>query len=257
MEQYTVLAGLYDEYMNDVDREAWARYAMNCISRAAVGRNASVLECGCGTGAVTIPLKKAGYNVIGTDISDDMLAVAVENARKAGLLIPFVRMDMRSLSVHRPVDVVLACCDCVNYLTSPEDVRAFLRSAHDVLKIGGVLLFDVSSRYKLEYLLGNYCYNDSREDSAYLWQNNYDPESSLIEMRLEFFIRSGEACRPGEKPLYERHTETHIQRGHTQEELTAWLDEAGFASVRAFDAFTFDPPRADSERIQFFAVRAR
>ena len=257
MEQYTVLAGLYDDYMDDVDRDQWARYAMSCISRAAVGRSASILECGCGTGAITIPLKKAGYNIVGTDISENMLAVAAENARNAGVTVPFVRMDMRSISVHRPVDVVLACCDCVNYLTSPEDVQAFFRSAHDALRIGGVLLFDISSAYKLGYLLGWNSFTDSREDSAYLWQNNFDEESRLIEMRLEFFIRSDEKSEKTGKPLYERHSETHIQRAHTEEELYTWLREAGFSSIHAFNAFTFDTPDPDAERIQYFAVRTR
>ena len=250
MEQYAALADLYDGFMDDVDYGTWSRYIALFLERGGFPRTASILECGCGTGNITIPLKKAGFNITGTDVSEAMLTVAAEKARKSGLFIPFVRMDMRSLASHRPVDCVLACCDCVNYLTGPEDVSAFFRSAFSALKPGGMLLFDISSAYKLQNVLGCNCFTDSRADRAYFWRNNYDPESKLIEMELEFFVEK-------QSGLYDRRRERHIQRAHTEDELTKWLSQAGFSEIRASRAFTFDPPEANDERIQFAAVRPK
>lgn len=260
MESYSHLARLYDGFMNEVDYSAWAkyvsrlfRYALDLPENAPFPRPPRLLECGCGTGNITVPLSKLGFDITASDISDEMLAVASEKARAAGLKLPFVRMDMTALSFHRPLDGVIACCDCVNYLTGEGDAAKFFGSAYSLLKTGGVLLFDISSRYKLENVLGNNAFTDSRADAAYFWQNNYDEESNLIEMKLEFFTKT-DKTHDGES-LYNRSAETHIQRAYTEEELMRLLERSGFTRIDAFDAFTLEPPKPDSERIQFLAVR--
>ena len=260
MNSYSHLANLYDGFMSDVDYRSWASYVSRLYRRAlGLGetepflRAQRLLECGCGTGNITVPLAKMGYELTASDISDDMLAVASEKARALGVKLPFVRMDMRDISFHRPLDGVIACCDCVNYLLGEDDVRKFLISAYKTLKPGGVLLFDISSKYKLESILGNNAFTDSREDMAYFWQNTYDEASQLIEMELEFFKKT-EAVR-GDVPLYERSRESHVQRAHSKEELVSLLMEAGYSRIETFDAFTLEPENETSERIQFLAVR--
>ena len=54
---------------------------------------------------------------------------------------------------------------------------------------------------------------------------------------------------------YDRFQETHLQRSYTEEELKKALLKAGFVDVRTYDAFTRDPVRKDSERIQFAAIK--
>ena len=51
----------------------------------------AVCECACGTGGLTLPLAKT-YDMTGVDSSGDMLAVAADKARRAGLNIPFVQI---------------------------------------------------------------------------------------------------------------------------------------------------------------------
>ncbi len=260
MESYSHLARLYDGFMNEVDYIAWAQYvsrlirrALNMPENAAFSRPPRLLECGCGTGNITVPLSKLGFDITASDISDDMLAVASEKARSAGLRLSFVRMDMTELTFHRPLDGIIACCDCVNYLTGEGDAESFFRSAHSLLKPGGALLFDISSKYKLENVLRNNAFTESREDAAYFWQNNYDEESRLIEMKLEFFTKTNEK-QDGES-LYKRSAETHIQRAYKEAELMSLLEHCGFKRIEAFDAFSLEPPKPDSERIQFIAVK--
>ena len=66
MNAYGTFAQSYDRMMHDVDYAAWSDYIDKLLKRANVKM---VLECACGTGAVTIPLAKKGYRIIGTDIS--------------------------------------------------------------------------------------------------------------------------------------------------------------------------------------------
>lgn len=238
---------VYDQLMDDFDYPAWAGYYLELIRRAG-GRAASMAECGCGTGSLSIPLARAGIKLTALDLSADMLERAAEKARRAGVFIPFVRQDMRSLSLHRPVDAVVCACDGVNYLTCPEDALRFFERACASLRPGGVLAFDVSSRYKLEELMGDAFFGEERSEVAYLWQNRLEAAAHLIRMDLTFFVR-----QPG--GLYRRFEERHLQRAHSLEELAGWLERAGFARITAYGDRVFDPPAPDAQRIHITAVR--
>lgn len=246
MQQYSSFAQLYDLFMDDVDYEAWTEYIASflvCGSR--------VLECGCGTGEMTVRLKRLGFDMIGCDVSVQMLALASEKARKLGLSIPFLHMDMRRLSFPKPIDAIIAPCDGVNYLTGIDDVDSFFRSAYASLKHNGLLIFDVSSRYKLENVLGTNTFTDLRDNAAYIWQNNYDRENKLIEMKLDFF-RKVMSCE-NSVPLYERFSEVHIQRAHSEKELRFHLAGAGFSILGVYADFGREAPGPDTQRIQFVA----
>ena len=54
---------------------------------------------------------------------------------------------------------------------------------------------------------------------------------------------------------YRSFAKTHLQRSYSEDELTCALSKAGFAVIRSYDAFTRDPVRADSERIQYLAIK--
>ena len=152
---------------------------------------------------------------------------------------------MRRLRIHKPVDALLSVCDGVNYLTSTNDVFSFFQSAYDCLKPNGVLLFDVSAPYKFESILNQNTFTEETDAYAYIWKNMYDPKTRLCQMDLTCFVKNG--------AMYDRFSETHLQRSHTVEELTGLLERAGFTDIRALEAFTQKPARADSERIQFAA----
>ncbi len=240
--QYGDFAKLYDTLMSDVDYDGWASYIEGFIPE-----DASVLECACGTGEITLRLAKAGHSIVATDVSEDMLRVASEKLRLSGAAakrVHFARMDMRETAVHKPVDCVVCCCDGVNYLLSREDVKRFFMSASSALRSGGLLLFDISSRYKLKELLGQNCFADNDADHPYIWQNTYDAQSKLLRMELAFFIKQGE--------LYSRIDEAHIQRAHSVKEISSWLEECGY-EYDIYKCFGTETPDDTTERIQFVA----
>ena len=125
---YTGFAEVYDTLMNDVHYGAWADMYARMMTAYGIPRNAKVCECACGTGSLTLPLQQLGYEMMGIDLSQEMLWQAAQKARKAGFGIPFIRQDMRQLRLHRPVDAVLATCDGVNYLLQDVDAAAFFQS---------------------------------------------------------------------------------------------------------------------------------
>lgn len=244
---YEQFAALYDRLMDDFDYPAWADYYLTLLARHGV-KPKLICECGCGTGSMSVEFAKRRMKLIASDLSDDMLRTAQEKARRAGVMIPFVQQDMRELSIHKPAEAILCCCDGVNYLTSREDVCAFFRAAYAALRPGGALAFDISSRYKLKDKMGSAFFGEERDEVAYLWQNQYDEEENIILMDLTFFVRR-------EDDLYERFTEQHEQRAHTKEEILEWLAQCGFTDMAVYGDRNFTPPAPNCERIHFIAKK--
>ncbi len=243
--QYGRFASVYDKMMHDVDRNAWVSYLDGFLKNNGA---IDVLDCACGTGAMTIRLRKLGYNVIGSDISTEMLFEARNNALNEGVKdIVFIQEDMTKLNLHKPVDAVVSACDGLNYLTSRKDVSSFFKHAALCLKQKGLLLFDISSPYKFRSVLADNTFTEETDDYAYIWKNNFDSKTRLCEMNLTVFLKNGSH--------YDRFSESHLQRSHSVDELTKSLAEAGFTKVSVYDAFTRDPVRPYSERIQFAAIK--
>lgn len=244
---YEQFAALYDRLMDDFNYPAWADYYLTLLARHGV-KPKLICECGCGTGSMSVEFAKRRMKLVSSDLSEDMLRAAQDKARKSGVMIPFVQQDMRQLSIHKPCEAVLCCCDGVNYLTDRESVHEFFRAAFKALRPGGALAFDISSRYKLRDKMGSAFFGEERDEVAYLWQNQYDMETDIILMDLTFFVRR-------EDDLYERFTEQHEQRAHTKEEILEWLGECGFVDAAAYGDQTFEAPAPDTERIHFIAKK--
>jgi SAM-dependent methyltransferase len=106
-----------------------------------------VLELGCGTGRLSIPLARAGVPIVGIDRSEPMLARARRRASRAGLAarLPLIRGDIRFLPFAAgrrrvaPFAMVLAPYGMLQSLLRERDLMATLAAAHRVLEPGGML----------------------------------------------------------------------------------------------------------------------
>ena len=246
---YTGFAEVYDELMADVDYETWADFYVRLMNHYGI-QEGKVCECACGTGALTIPLYRRGFQMTGVDLSQDMLWIAAQKARSSGIGIPFVRQDMRQLRLHRPMDAVLATCDGVNYLLDDRDLTAFFQAAWQALRPGGGLFFDISTPYKLENTLGDQAIGSQEQDIAYIWQNAWHPRTRTVDMRLSIFVQQADES-------YGRIEEIQTQRAYTREELTQYLTEAGFTGIRFYGDRTLRAPTAKAARWHVTAIRPK
>lgn len=245
MEAYRGFAGIYDLLMDDFDYPAWAGYYLELLERSGVQPD-TICECACGTGALTMHFARAGKKMIGVDISQEMLELAADKARRSGVQVIFACQDMARLQLPRCVDAVICGCDGVNYLTSDRRVRAFFDAAYAALRPGGALAFDISSAHKLKNVLGDHFFGEERDEAAYIWQNSLNGD--LVDMDITFFIRE-------QGDLYRRVVEHHRQKAHEAQTLVQLLSEAGFADVRVYGDQTFEPPGAEEMRIHFCAIK--
>jgi len=243
---YQEFAYIYDKMMRDVDYLKWTDYIESIFTRYNI-KPKDIAELACGTGNITIIMADRGYNMIGIDRSQDMLQVAQEKARKKGLKIPFVCQDMRDLELHRQVDAVLITCDGINYIIDDEDIDRVFYLIYNILRPGGVLLFDISTYYKLSTILGDNIMIDDDQGIFLIWENNFDKEESICAMDLTFFVQ--------ENSLYRRFDEVHIQKGHHAQDLIDKLKQNRFININCYHHLTFDEPKKNSQRLMFVAQK--
>lgn len=187
-----------------------------------------------------------GYDMIGVDCSEDMLQAAIEKRGQSGHDILYLLQDMREFELYGTVRAAVCVCDSLNYITDYEDLVQVLGLVNNYLDPAGVFIFDLNTEYKYRELLGDRTIAESREESSFIWENEYDPETRTNEYDLTLFVRE-------EGELFRRYEETHFQRAYGVEEIKDALLEAGMEFVAAYDAFTREPVREDSERIYVIA----
>lgn len=242
MDAYTSFAEVYDMFMDNVPYEEWSRYLTELLKEYRIEEGV-VCELGCGTGKMTRLLADAGYDMIGVDMSEDMLAIAsMENPQQ----ILYLCQDMRELELYGTVAAVVSVCDSMNYLLEEDDLLEVFQRVNEYLEPGGVFLSDLNTIYKYETLLGETTICENRPEGSFIWENYYDAEEQINEYDLTLFIQEKEN-------LYRKFEETHYQRGYSMEKIRTLLEEAGMEFVTAYDACTKNPPREDSERIYIVA----
>ena len=77
MDEYTALASIYDEFMDNIDYEVWGERISEILSQEGI-KDGLVLDLGCGTGIITEFLAAKGYDMTGVDSSEEMLQKAMD-----------------------------------------------------------------------------------------------------------------------------------------------------------------------------------
>lgn len=280
-EQYSDFATIYDELMDATPYEEWRDRILKLIETYGVSKpvrgegkkgfeqeeTASmadgvtrdvkeeellrserdlVVDLGCGTGTLTEMLYGAGYDVIGIDGSEAMLEKAMEKREKSGSEILYLLQDMRELSLYSTVGTVVSVCDCVNYVLEKDELLRVFQLVNNYLYPGGLFLFDFNTDYKYREIIGDAVIAENREDCSFIWENYYDEENRINEYDLTMFLR-----REGE--LFERVTETHLQRGYDPEEMRELLESAGLEVLMMRDADEDGEVTEQSQRVYVVA----
>jgi SAM-dependent methyltransferase len=140
----------WDEYAPFYDWENAQTQARRDIAfwqRLAAAADGPVLELGCGTGRIAVPVARAGVELVGIDRSGEMLQRARQRLRRARLSarVRLLRGDIRALPFRsRPgFRLVMAPYGILQSLTRERDLTATLASVHRVLRRGGLFGIDL------------------------------------------------------------------------------------------------------------------
>ena len=244
---YGVFSEFYDALTANVSYDTVSQVLSSLLTRYGKSRGL-LLDLACGTGSVSVRLAKKGYEVIGVDLSPEMLSEAQNKAYSAGQNILFLCQDMTALDLYGTVDAAVCTLDGLCHLPNEESVQAALRKVSLFMNPGGVFLFDVNSVYKHRAVLGNNTFVYDTDDVYCVWQNTLLSDGVTVQMDLDFFEPVSDA---GD---YVRQSERFTERAYPKETLEAMLKKAGFTVLDVFDGYSGKPAHDTSERL-LFAVR--
>lgn len=203
-----------------------------------------ILDLGCGTGDITYLFAKENYDMIGIDISFDMLNIAKENNSHENIL--YLNQDMREFELYGTVDVIYSSLDCINYITDKRDLKKVFKLCNNYLNPDGLFIFDINTEYKFKNILDNKTYTYDNDDAYLIWQSEYDKKRKMCTFFLDMFYK--------ENNVYNRYYEEQEQRAYSIDELTKMAEISGFKVLGVYDNLSFKKYTKNSEKI-FFVLR--
>ena len=244
MTAYAALAQVYDSLMPAQAYPAWAE---SCDALFRPRGLHTVLDLACGTGRLSWLLAEKGYEVIGADLSSDMLAeaMAAGEGRSVEVRPMFICQAMEELDLYGTVQAAVCSMDGMNYLDS-EALREALRRVHLFLEPGGVFLFDLHTPARFRAMDGEtYC---SESDSAFcVWNAHLEEDGSACRYLIDIFTPAGK--------LWRRNREEHWEYVHDPEEVCALLLSLGFSEVSIRAGLPLRERSEKDERVFLLAVR--
>jgi SAM-dependent methyltransferase len=196
--EYAALAAIYDAFNAENDYEMWLGELLPKLEPHGL-TTGRLLDVGCGTGMAFEPMLRRGWDIVGCDLSPEMIAQA---RRKHGDEVELHIADMRELPVFGQFDLVLALNGMFQHLDEPSELEAAFAGMRANLAPGGLVVFDVDSLPLFQALFGS-----GREtfkgEGRWCWIG----ETDRIESEGAF---TGRIVGPGIEPipLHARHHST-------------------------------------------------
>lgn len=241
---YGRFASIYDMLISeDINYERLCDFIENVFTLYGINPQL-VADLACGTGGVTLPLARRGYDMIGIDRSADMLDLARKKSGSDGIL--FLNQDITALDLYGTVGAAVCMTDGFNYILSDKVLlHALVRLRTCFLDPGAVLVFDVSSESKLENQLENNTFVYDSDNIFYVWENCYYKNKKLCDMTINFFLRKNGGWR--------RICERQLQRARSAQQLCSLLRTAGFSDIEYFSSTEFAAGNDSAPRLWFSA----
>ncbi len=218
---YTMLPAFYDFFGKHPDYKGYANAVLTKYQEIGAKESNLILDLACGTGRLTLELLKKGADVIGTDLSAEMLMIARERCADKGFFPLLLGQDMRELDLYGTVDVAVSATNSLNYLPSEGDLKKVFALVHNFLTPNGLFFFDINSLYKFEHLYGENVYTFESENGFCVWQNHYLKSKKRADFLLTIFKKEKDG-------RYTRLEEEQSQYYYSNRTVKRLLKETGF-----------------------------
>ena len=247
MDAYLALAASYDRLTNDVDYEATVEFYMQILEREGL-RPRTVVDLACGTGSVTKILAQKGYDVVGVDMSEDMLTQAFQKVQDMDAPPRFICQSLQQLYLPRGVDMAVCALDSLDYIIDPDECAEAIRRTYKALNPGGIFIFDVNTPEKLRAMDGQ-VFLDEDDDVYCVWRGEFDEQTNICTYAMDLFQRSGD--------VWHRSFEEHCEYAYSKQQLMSYLKAAGFTHIEVYGDRQFAAPAAGEQRIYFKARKGK
>ncbi|EZH74167.1 hypothetical protein ATO12_14960 [Aquimarina atlantica] len=218
---YSDLAKVYDAmYATFIDYKDEYEFYSEVLKKY---NKKSLLEIGSGTGNLTTYFKKNGFEYLGFDLNEEMLEIArIKNPDCI-----YIKGDMRSFKLEKPVESIIMTGRTISYLLSNQDVESTLKSIHNNLEKGGVFCFDFidANKFIPEISEGKEITHEASYDNIYYvrkskWNLN-------LKQGMDFIWESNYYKKEGKK-LIEIGKDNSIIRTFTINEIEIFLQINNF-----------------------------
>lgn len=210
-------------------------------------KGAKILELCCGTGRLTIPIAKDGYDISGLDYTSSMLEQAKVKAAEAGLDIRFIEADIRTFDLQEKYDLIFIPFNSIHHLYKNEDLFKAFNAVKKHLKNGGLFLLDCFNP-NIQYIvegekeqkeIAGYTTEDGRE--VLIKQTmRYENKTQVNRIEWHYYI-NGEFDS----------TQNLDMRMFFPQELDSYLERNGFNIIHKYGGFEEEPFDDKSEKQAF------
>lgn len=239
---YETFAFVYDEVMDSSLYQKWLDFSCRHL-----GEKKQIMELACGTGALAVEFAKAGFDVTGLDLSEEMLMIASQRAEQEDTPIQLVEGDMLDLTDVGTYEAITCYSDSICYMEDEQSVQQVFDGVYNSLRDDGVFMFDVHSTYQIDEVFPDYSYHYQTDEFAFLWESYQGEVPHSIEHFLTFFVQN-------EDGTFQRMDELHRERTYPLESYQRMLENAGFSEIEMYADFIDSPPNEKSRR-WFFVCR--
>lgn len=226
----------YEEISDRIDQIVMENY----------GKRGILLDLACGTGTLCECMAKKGYDVIGTDISQQMLSMALDKKYDSGLNIQYLCQDMRKIDMYGTIDTTVCTFDSLNHLECKEDILQTFKRVSLFCEPDGLFIFDVNTPYKHRCVLKDNSFVFENDEVFCVWQNFLNNDNS-VEIQLDLFEK--------DKENYFRTTESFKEISVEIDEISQMLKQCNFEILGIFDGYTNEKLHEKSERAVFVAKK--
>ena len=246
---YESIASFYDSNIGDVNYDLMAEFLHKVFVTYGTVSNPDarpiLLDAACGTGECTVKMAARGYDMIGLDISPDMLQIASEKPGTEQVM--WICQDMAEMDLFGTVQAVFCMTDSINHLLEEEKLQGFIAGASLFTEPGGLLVFDcLTDIYYRDVIDGNTFYQED-EDFCYIWNGEYDGQ--ICDYDITCFERT-------ENDRYIKLKDSVTERMWTDGQLRTVLAEAGYRVVDVFSDLHFTETDGKEER-RFYVCRKK
>ena len=211
-----------------------------------------VLELGCGTGRVLVPLLERGFEIVGIDISEDMLARCLATCEAKGLQAELHEQSMLEFDLSRQFSLIFLASGGLSLFISDQDIQATFERVMAHLKPGGLFIFEfeplppdnnkdandsIWGRWDGDWVKGP-------NDVVIAWRRRVKYNRTTYVWESLFIV---EKFIDGS--LIETEANERAGRYFTIDEAVQYASSVGFEDIRVTDWLTEDPPSNDSEVI--------
>ncbi len=247
MNAYNALASSYDRLTNDVDYKAVVDFYWLLLNREGLHPRTAV-DLACGTGSVSVLLAQKGLQVVGVDMSEEMLCMAAQKAAELKDPPVFVCQQLQQLHLPRAVDLAVCALDSIDYIIDPADCQMAISRVYKSLNPGGCFIFDVNTPEKLRAMDGQ-VFLDEDDDVYCVWRGEFDEDTNICTYWMDLFQRQGST--------WQRSCEEHREYAYSQQQLVSCLKNAGFTAIEVFADRKLQAPQMGEQRIYLKARKGR